>query len=84
MELKTNIYSPHDLATLKVVARAERKRDYERASKTLEKWIHWFIRFMVSKDGAGRTGILKAVSSLMDRETIKMSISDKLITNTAK
>ena len=81
LDLKTHILSPLNLARLKMISFFLKLQDYPDSSNLISEFIKTLNRYMVSFDRLSRTEIIKAVSSLLDKERVSLSISEKLTTN---
>lgn len=81
LELKTHIYNPKDLAGLFIEAQHYKSEELEECGDLVESYIEIYLKYMVSKDRESRKEIIRAVSSMFDKETIRMSISDKMTKN---
>ena len=91
LELKTHIYNPKDLAGLYIwseyldVELPTQKNDegktFSLSGDAIKSYITIYLKYMISKDRLSRGEIIKAVSSMFDKETIRMSISEKMTSN---
>lgn len=80
LPLKTHIVKPKQTSVLKVLA-GYLKKDYKELSALLFEFYGTYLELMVSYDREGRKEIIRAISSLLDKETLRMSIGEKLTTN---
>lgn len=83
LPLKTRVYRPKDLAILKVIG-TFLKPTFTDFSKVLLKFIRFFEEYEVSDNGEGRKEMFNAISSIMDKERLRMSFSERLTTNLKK
>lgn len=81
LELKTHIFRPKDLASLKTLARFLRQEDMTESSRLIEDFLEIYLKYMVSYDRLSRKEIITAVRNLLDKETIRMSLGEKFTTN---
>ena len=81
LDLKTHIISPINLAKLKMISVLLKIQEYSDSSDIIVEFINTLNRYMVSFDRMSRTEIIKAISSLLDKEQVRLSISEKLTTN---
>lgn len=81
LDLKTHIISPINLARLKLYSDFLKMESLPDSSDLISKFITTLNRYMVSFDRMSRTEIIKAISSLLDKEQVRLSISEKLTTN---
>lgn len=96
LDLKTEITKPRELAKLKLLSEFLKDskmiktgsyiggREDNEEEKKEEGFIGIYLRYMVSKDRESRRETIRAIQSLLDKETIKMSISDKMTTSLNK
>ena len=82
--MKSRIKNPEALASLKTFGKFIKKKKLSESANSIKIFIKILLIFNVSKDGMGRTELFKTLSSLFDKETIKMSISERLTTNLNK
>lgn len=69
LDLKTQIIRPKQLASLKVFSNLLDQLKYKKSNKILESFITIYLRYMVSFERQSRKEIIKAVSSLFERES---------------
>lgn len=81
LDLKTHIISPINLARLKLCSDFLKMEKLPKSGELISKFITTLNRYMVSFDRLSRTEIIKAISSLLDKEQVRLSISEKLTTN---
>ena len=79
LDLKTQIFKPKQLASLKILTELLGKLKYSESNKMLESFIKTFLRYMVSYDRQSRKEIIKALSSLI--ETENKELGKRLTTN---
>lgn len=84
LDLKTHILRPKELASLTILANFLEFSNINKSSELIKSFITKYLRFMVSYKRLSREEIIRAVSSLFDRDTIRMSVSEKLTTNMKK
>lgn len=80
LDLKTHIKNPQALAALKLISKFLKMESYTGSAKLLKKYITIYLRYMVSLDRESRKEIIQAVSSLLNRETLSLSLGEKLTT----
>lgn len=80
LDLKTHIKNPQALATLKLISKFLKMENYTGSGKLLKMYIKIYLRYMVSFDRESRKEIIQAVSSLLNRETLSLSLGEKLTT----
>jgi len=81
LDLKTHIHKPKQLTSLVILSNYLKSNQCKVSSKLLDDFIEKYLRYMVSYRRMSRTETVKAISSLLDRETIKMSFTEKLTSN---
>jgi len=81
LDLKTHIHKPKQFTSLEVLSNYIKANQCSISSKLLELFIKKYRRNMVSYKRLSRIETIKAVSSLLDKETIKMSFTEKLTSN---
>jgi len=81
LDLKTHIISPINLARLKLYSDFLKMEKLPDSGELISNFINTLNRYMVSFDRMSRTEIIKAISSLLDKEQVRLSISEKLTTN---
>ena len=79
LDLKTQIFKPKQLASLKILTELLGKLKYKESNKMLESFIKTFLRYMVSYQRQSRKEIIKALSSLI--ETENKELGKRLTTN---
>lgn len=84
LEMKSRITNPEALASLYVLGKVLNSYKLVKSPATIEVYLEIYLKYLISKDGMGRTELFKTISSLFDKETIKMSISERLTTNLSK
>lgn len=82
--MKSRIRNPEALASLYTFKEFIKGYAFKNTPNSIEVFIKILLIYSVSKDGEGRTELFKTLSSLFDKETIKMSISERLTTNLSK
>lgn len=81
LDLKTHIFKPKQLASLMTLATYLKANKCIISSKIITEFVNKYLRYMVSYNRLSRTEIIKAVSNLLDKDTISMSFSEKMTTN---
>jgi len=81
LDFKTHINSPMALTGLYLLGKQLKSNQLIISAKIIETFIEKYLKYMVSYNRLGRTEIVKAISSLLDKETISMSFSEKLTSN---
>lgn len=81
LDLKTHIHKPKQFTSLEVIQKYLKDNQCKDCSKSLELFILKYRRNMVSYRRLSRTESIKAVSSLLDKESIKMSFTEKITSN---
>ena len=81
LDLKTHIISPINLARLKFCSDFLKMEKLPESSKLISDFITTLNRYMVSFDRLSRTEIIKAISSLLDKEQVRLTLSEKLTTS---
>lgn len=81
LELKTEIFNPKDLAGLKILANVFKMDELDESAELLNDYIEIFLKYMVSYKRKSRTEIIQAIAGMLDRETKKLNISEKMTTN---
>lgn len=79
LDLKTQIFKPKQLASLKILTELLGKLKYSESNKMLESFIKTFLRYMVSYQRQSRKEIVKALSSLIESEN--KELGKRLTTN---
>lgn len=77
IELKTEIQNPLALARLKALATYLNSVGYVKSKKTIEDFIEFYLKYMVSNKREGRKEIIQAISEGLKKE---QSVTDKLMT----
>lgn len=77
IELKTEIPNPLGLAKLKALSVYLKAEKYKDSSGTINAFIEYFLKYMVSNKREGRKEIVQAISEGLKREK---SIGEKLTT----
>ncbi|MFX1501184.1 MAG: hypothetical protein ACFFDH_09505 [Promethearchaeota archaeon] len=83
LPLKTRVSSPSNTALLKAIGKRI-KEEFPELSDFLLKYLLYFLEFNVSAMGKGREEAVKIIASILDKETIRMTIGEKLTSNLAK
>ena len=78
LDLKTHIHKPKQFTSLEVLQKYLKDNQCNACSKLLTMFILKYRRNMVSYKRLSRTESIKAVSSLLDKETLKMSFTEKI------
>jgi len=81
LDLKTHIISPINLACLKLYSDFLKMESLPDSGELISNFINILNRFMVSFDRLSRTEIIKAISSLLDKEQVRLTLSEKLTTS---
>ena len=81
LEMKSEIKKPRDMTSLKVLSNFLKTLKRIKSSDTISELITIYLKYMVSHDRLGREELFKTLRSLFDKETIRMSISEKLTSN---
>ena len=81
LEMKSEIKKPLEMARLKVLSDFLKTLTHEKSSNTISDLITIILKYMVSHDRLGREELFKTIASLFDKETIRMSISERLTSN---
>ena len=81
LDLKSHIHKPKQLTSLVILSKYLKANQCKVSGKLLDDFIAKYLRYMVSYRRLSRTEIVKAISSLFDKETIKMSFSEKITSN---
>lgn len=68
LDLKTQIVKPKQLASLNVLSDLLKEMKFKDSSKMLKDFIEIYLRYMVSYERQSRKEIIRAVSSLLERE----------------
>ena len=68
LDLKTEIFKPKDLSSLKILAEFLGKLKYPKSQMVLESFIKIYLRYMVSFERKSRKEIIQAISSLFEKE----------------
>ena len=84
LELKTHIFNPKDLAGLSIEAKHYKSEELKECGDLVESYIEVYLKYMVSWNRESRKEIIRAVSSMFDKETVRMSISDRMTSNLKK
>lgn len=79
LDLKSEIFKPKDLASLKIFGEFLGKLKYPKSQIVIESFLKTYLRYMVSYERKSRTEIIKAISSLFEIEN--KQLSKKLTTN---
>lgn len=79
LDLKSEIFKPKDLASLKIFAEYLGKLEYKKSQIIIENFIKTYLRYMVSFERKSRSEIIKALSNLIEKEN--SDISRKLTKN---
>lgn len=79
LDLKTEIFRPKDLASLKVFAEFLGKLNFSKSELIINNFIKTYLRYMISYERKSRTETIKAFTSLYERE--KLEITRRLTTN---
>jgi len=83
LELKTEIHNPRFLTILKMISIQLEIRKYPLSFQVLDKYIYWFLIYMVSYKRESRKEIIHALSYLLEKEK-ELSFGSKLTTDTRK
>lgn len=78
LDLKTHIHKPKQFTSLEVLQKYLKDNQCTSCSKLIEMFILKYRRNMVSYRRLSRTESIKAVSSLLDKESVKMSFTEKI------
>ena len=91
LELKSHIHNPEDLAGLFMwgefldtelpTQKDDKGKIFSLSGEALRTYIIIYLKYMISKDRLSRGEIIKAVSSMFDKETIRMTLSEKMTKN---
>lgn len=81
LELKTHIYNPKEIADLKMIARTCISGGIKETGEELLAYIKDYLEGMVSYLRKSRDEVIKAFRSLSEKETVRMSFTEKLGTN---
>jgi len=81
LDLKTHIHKPKQLTSLVILSKYLKANKCKVSGKLLDDFIAKYIRYMVSYRRLSRTEVIKAISSLLDKEAIKMSFTEKITSN---
>lgn len=84
LDLKTHIIAPKDLSSLMALAVVLRNLKFVASAELIEKWLDIYLRYMVSYKRLSREEIIKAVSGLLDKESLRLTMQDKLTKNMKK
>lgn len=81
LELKTQIFNPKDLAGLNILSIVLKMDKLPKSSSILKKFIREYLKYMVSYNRQSRTELINAVAGMLDRDTPKLTFSEKMTTN---
>jgi len=84
LEMKSEIKNPLALACFKVLGVYLASYKLKKSPKLIESILKIYLKYMISHNRLGREELFKTISSLFDRETIRMSISERLQTSSLK
>lgn len=95
LDLKTEITKPRELAKLKLLSEFLKDSKMIKTGRYIggeingDKemkmgFIEIYLRYMFSKDRESRKETIRAIQSLIDKETVRMTISDRLTTSLNK
>ena len=79
LDLKSEIFKPKDLASLKILAELLGKLSFNKSQTIIESFIKTYLRYMISFQRKSRSEIIKAVSSLFEKE--KLEITNRITKN---
>lgn len=79
LDLKTEIFKPKDLASLKILAEFLGRLNFSKSQIVIESFIKTYLRYMVSFERKSRSEIIKALSNLIEQEN--KDISKKITKN---
>lgn len=80
LELKTHIFKPKELASLSVLAKYLRDKEFPISAKVLDNFIEMYLKYMVSFKRLSRKEVIKALSSMIPEEE-ELSNRKKLTSN---
>lgn len=80
LDLKTHIFKPKQLASLKTLMEYLKLFNYDKSSKLIRLFLENYLRYMVSYKRLGRTEIIKALTNLTD-DNEGMSSTRKITKN---
>lgn len=80
LELKTHILKPKELTSLKIIAEYLKLCELEFSYNILDKYISFYLEYMVSYKRLSRNEIVKAISNIA-QESDDISTLRKLTTN---
>ena len=85
LPLKTRVMRPEGLTAFKSLADfLERKRYFGGVAKIMQNHYKTFLELMVSWEGKGREEAVRIIAGILDKETIRMTIGERMTTNLAK
>ena len=81
LELKTQIFNPKDVAGLNILSTVLKMEGLDKSSKLITVFIKEYLRYMVSYNRQSRTELINAIAGMLDRDTPKLTFSEKMTTN---
>jgi len=78
LEMKTEIHNPLAMAIYTASSYYIKSEGYVETHKFIDKFLNAFRKDMVSYDRKSREEVKQMVSSLLDRERVSMSFSERL------
>jgi len=84
LDLISEIPNPDALAKLYLVKEICKMKKYMLCEKAINIYIEKLLRYYISKNRESRREIVQSVRSLRERETLRMTLGEKALTNLAK
>lgn len=78
LDLKSHIFQPKHLASLKILSDCIGNLEYPKSEKIIKDFIHIYLRYMVSYDRLSRKEIIKALTSLMEERKSIVKLTENL------
>jgi len=73
LDLKSEIFKPKDLASLKILSEFLGKLKYSNSQIIIESFIKTYLRYMVSFERKSRKEIISAISNLLQQQSNDLS-----------